>query len=83
MITKLIAAEIAIEAGCHTIIANGKGFRPLAQGTPKQHGSKPIRRRTGKQAWIACALKTTGAVVVDNGACNALANGKSLLPVGI
>jgi glutamate 5-kinase len=86
MITKLVAAQIAMNAGCHAIIANGTGSRPLtriirgAKGTWFKAHSEP---RTNRKAWIAGALKTAGAVIVDEGACNALRRGKSLLPAGI
>ena len=38
---------------------------------------------SGKKKWIMGTIKTKGSITVDNGAANALNNGKSLLPVGI
>ncbi len=86
MVTKLAAAQIAMNAGCDTIFASGKDRQPLtkiAQGA-KATWFKPRQRPwTGRKAWVVCALETGGAVVVDAGAAAALQNGKSLLPVGI
>ena len=86
MLTKLIAAQIAMNAGCHTIIANGEKPRPLtriAQGTKATWFKPHLEPQTGRKAWIAGALKTAGALTVDSGAVKALYKGKSLLPVGV
>jgi len=86
MVTKIAAAKIATQAGCHMVIASGKGARPLrtlmqggkhtlfkAQGTP----------RAARKNWIAGSMHPKGRVVVDDGAAKALASGKSLLPAGV
>jgi glutamate 5-kinase len=86
MVTKVAAAELAMKAGCNTIISNGKALRPLTQllqGAKATWFKSPLAPQTGRKAWIACSLKTAGAVIVDRGAHKALLNGKSLLPAGI
>jgi glutamate 5-kinase len=86
MITKIAAAEMAADAGCHTIIASGKSMHPLAelyQGARASWFKARQKSRTGRKAWIACALRTAGHLVADGGAKRALLEGKSLLPAGV
>ncbi len=86
MVTKIEAARIAVGAGTHMVIASGKVMNPLARFT--QGGvctwflahSNP---RASRKRWIAGALEPRGAVVIDDGAVNALKAGKSLLPAGV
>ena len=86
MVTKLAAARVAMNAGCHMVIARGEGPRPikaiedgarctwfLPAGTP----------RSARKQWIAASLVLAGTIAVDAGAASALANGKSLLPAGV
>jgi len=86
MRTKLAAARIAYGAGCRMVIADGRGLHPiaaLADGARctwflPQAGPLAARKR-----WIAGALKPAGSVTLDDGAVQALANGKSLLAAGV
>src|SRR5712671_5673658 len=95
MVTKLEAARIAMQAGCHMLIAEGRpnlGPRtdgiagPLAaieagaRATLFLPHSEP---RSARKAWIAGAVNPTGALIVDDGAARALRSGKSLLPAGV
>ncbi len=86
MVTKLAAARIAMAAGCRMVIARGEGHRPL---TAIEDGARvswflpPSEPRTARKRWIAGAINTAGAFVVDDGAAAALARGTSLLPSGI
>jgi len=86
MITKIEAARIATNFGCDVIITKGEDLHPLrllSEGARaslfKAHGS-PLQAR---KHWIQSALHLPGAVVIDDGAVNALKQGKSLLPAGI
>lgn len=85
MITKLMAAKTATAGGCAMAITEGSALRPIqaledganatwfrAQGTPQ----------LARKRWIT-SMKPQGALVVDNGAANALTSGKSLLPAGV
>jgi glutamate 5-kinase len=86
MATKLQAARIATHAGCSTIIASGAVARPLqalANGgkcTVFRAERTPIAAR---KQWLAGILEVCGELHLDPGAAVALANGKSLLPVGL
>src|SRR5262249_38713359 len=86
MITKIEAAKIALAAGCHMIIAAGKGLHPLKTYEEKGHrtwfvaSSTPIGAR---KHWIGGAIAPAGVIVVDDGAAQALKSGKSLLPAGV
>ena len=86
MITKLQAARIAQQAGCHTAIINGTAERPVSayeasgRGTWFNSSATPT---TARKRWIGGSLRPAGSVTVDAGAAVALQNGKSLLPAGI
>jgi glutamate 5-kinase len=85
MVTKIEAAKIAVAGGTHMVIASGKVLNPLAVladsgGTWFVAHADPVAAR---KRWIAGTLEPKGAVVVDKGAAEALALGKSLLPAGV
>ena len=86
MITKIQAAKIALGAGCHMAIADGRANHPVKQlmeggkATWFIASSTPISAR---KHWISGAIAPTGAVLVDDGAKAALKSGKSLLPAGV
>ena len=85
MVTKLMAARIAMTAGCTLAIARGDVDRPLtalgrgARATWFRAGEDP---RAARKRWIA-SMKPRGAVAIDPGAARALAEGRSLLPAGV
>ncbi|MBM3516661.1 MAG: glutamate 5-kinase, partial [Alphaproteobacteria bacterium] len=86
MTTKLIAATIAVGAGCHTVIANGTPPSPLAAilaGGRCTWFVAQASPRAARKEWIAGSLVPAGAVMVDAGAVRALGTGKSLLPAGV
>jgi len=88
MVTKLAAARIAMGAGCHMIIAQGRprSHGPLAAIEAGAKASLFLPRaepRSARKAWIAGAVNPAGAVIVDDGAARALRQGKSLLPAGV
>lgn len=86
MRTKLIAARIATGAGCAMAIALGKVENPLRA---MQDGARCTwflpapEGRSARKRWIAGSLAPLGALVVDDGARLALAQGRSLLPAGV
>lgn len=91
MITKIMAARIALAGGCRMAIAMGKVLHPLAgllkpisEGGAKATwfipGSTPLSAR---KQWIAGHLATQGSITIDAGALSALTRGKSLLPAGV
>jgi glutamate 5-kinase len=86
MATKIVAARIAVGAGCHMCIAPGHHPHPLrriesgARCTWFLPASTPLAAR---KQWIAGTLRPAGAVHIDAGALVALRAGKSLLPAGV
>jgi len=86
MVTKLIAARVAMDAGCAMVIAPGKGLGPLAAletGGPCTWFLPAQEPRAARKRWIGGALKPEGVLVLDAGAVRALKAGKSLLPAGV
>jgi glutamate 5-kinase len=85
MATKIMAARIAVNAGCHMCIASGHVRRPIrrieagARCTWFVPSSTPLAAR---KQWIAGTLRPAGAIHIDAGALRALQSGKSLLPAG-
>jgi glutamate 5-kinase len=86
MTTKIMAAKIAVAAGCHMCIAAGQYKHPVrrveegARCTWFVPHATPVAAR---KQWIAGTLKPAGAVTIDPGALRALREGKSLLPAGV
>lgn len=87
METKIMAAKMALQAGCSMAIASGQGMNPLAQladaacpATWFEAGTSPANAR---KRWIAATLSPRGSIRVDEGAMEALKKGKSLLPAGV
>ncbi len=87
MLTKLDAAEIAMQAGGVAVIANGKKPDTLDRifhGEPAGTVFLSKTRMAGKRRWIAYAAGVRGRVVVNAGARDALTGGKaSLLASGV
>jgi len=86
MATKLAAARIAAAAGCATVITLGARPSPL-QALEDGDRSTIIEPSTtpaaAYKAWIAGSLAPAGALVVDEGAAQAVRRGKSLLAAGV
>lgn len=86
MVTKLVAARIAIAAGCRMVIAKGETLHPLraiengARCTWFLPSSEPL---TARKRWIAGMLNPAGSLTIDDGAAAALKRGTSLLPAGV
>jgi glutamate 5-kinase len=87
MLTKLDAAEIAMQAGGVAVIANGKKAETLTRifdGEPAGTVFLSKTRMAGKRRWIAYAAGVRGRVIVNAGAREALTVGKaSLLASGV
>jgi len=86
MTTKILAAKIAVAAGCHMCIAAGHQKHPVsrledgARCTWFVPHATPV---TARKQWIAGTLKPAGSITIDAGALKALRAGKSLLPAGV
>jgi glutamate 5-kinase len=87
MLTKLAAAEIAMQAGGVAVIANGTKAETLTRvfaGEPTGTVFLSKTRMAGKRRWIAYAAGVRGRVIVNAGAREALTGGKaSLLASGV
>ena len=85
MKTKLMAAKMAMGAGCAMAITLGSPFNPLKLLENDGNSTwflPSVDPKTARKKWIS-SLKPQGAVKVDAGAFNALIAGKSLLPAGV
>ncbi len=88
MITKLQAADIAVDSGINVIIANGKKENILYSILAgEETGTLIVAKETGlplRKRWLAYGPVSQGLIVVDKGAKQAIVkDGKSLLPSGI
>ncbi len=86
MTTKLMAAKIAVSAGCSMCISSGHHPHPLARIESGARSTWFVPHGTpvaARKQWIAGTLKPAGAITIDAGALNALLAGKSLLPAGV
>ena len=84
--TKLDAAKICMNSGCHMFIANGKKNNPLNNMIKNKiytHFMPKISRLDARKKWIISSLSSSGIIYIDQGAAQALSNGKSLLAAGI
>ena len=89
MASKLAAAKIATWSGVETVIASAQRESVLVDAVNGEPGTgsrfQPRDRRlAARKLWIAFALRSSGTIVVDDGARRALTEGqRSLLPKGI
>ena len=84
--TKLDAAKICINSGCHMFIANGKKESPLTNLLKNKiftHFIPKISSLDASKKWIISSLSSSGKIYVDDGAVKALSHGKSLLAAGV
>ena len=87
MITKIEAAKISMNAGCHMIICDGRLNNPLLK-LQDSHAvfswfkakDNPLNLR---KQWISGALQIKGKITIDDGATKAIKKGYSILPAGI
>ena len=86
MVTKLEAAKIAMAAGCAMAVTDGKpsdSLSRLENGAPCTWFLAKSEPLTARKRWIAGAVVSSGAILIDEGAVVALRSGKSLLPAGV
>jgi glutamate 5-kinase len=85
-VTKIMAAKIAVAAGCHLCIAAGHLKHPvrrLEEGARCTWFVPTSTPAAARKQWIAGTLKPSGSIAIDAGALKALQEGKSLLPAGV
>ena len=86
MVTKIEAARIATQAGCHMVICNGTTSSPInamLNGTRTTWFTARENPPQARKMWIAAGLNPVGTLVLDDGAIRAVRSGKSLLAAGI
>jgi glutamate 5-kinase len=86
MASKILAAKIAVAAGCHLCIAAGHPTHPirrLEEGARCTWFVPTSTPAAARKQWIAGTLKSAGSIMIDAGALKALQEGKSLLPAGV
>tara|TARA_B100001057_G_scaffold475597_1_gene542571 strand:- start:209 stop:1315 length:1107 start_codon:yes stop_codon:yes gene_type:complete len=86
METKIEAAKICNLAGCNMVIANGLYLNPISQIEKKNNCTwfvSKISKLHARKKWIISSISPKGELIIDEGAKNALINGKSLLAAGI
>ena len=86
MRTKILAARIAVAAGCHMCVAAGQPTHPLRrieEGADCTWFVPSATPAAARKQWIAGTLRPSGALIIDDGALRALTEGRSLLPAGI
>ncbi len=84
--TKLDAAKICMNSGCHMFIANGKKDYPISNMIKNNrftHFYPKVSSLDAKKKWIIGSLSSNGTIQIDDGASKALRNGKSLLAAGV
>jgi glutamate 5-kinase len=89
MASKLAAAKIAAWSGVRAVIAQASRDGVLSDAAAGVPGAGTVvhpkpKRLGARKLWIAFAVGSSGTIVVDDGARNALlSRGVSLLPAGI
>ena len=86
METKLQAAKICMNSGCFMAIANGNHMNPISRLIKNNICTwflPKVSQLHARKKWIASSIGNNGKIYIDDGAINALSNGKSLLPAGI
>ncbi len=84
--TKLDAAKICMNAGCHMYIGNGKKLNPISNMIKTEtytHFIPKVSRLDARKKWIISSLSSQGKIYIDQGAARALNQGKSLLAAGV
>tara|TARA_Y100000590_G_scaffold129721_1_gene148246 strand:- start:7258 stop:8364 length:1107 start_codon:yes stop_codon:yes gene_type:complete len=86
MKTKIDAAKICQLSGCYMSIANGNYINPIKKIIKNQKCTwfiPKISKLDARKQWIIGSVAPKGEVIIDEGAINAIKNGKSLLPAGV
>ena len=86
MKTKIEAAKICQLSGCQMAIANGLLIRPIKKIIDKNNCTwflPKISKLDARKKWIIGSISPKGELIIDDGAKQALSNGKSLLATGI
>ena len=86
MKTKIDAAKICQLSGCQMVIANGLLNRPIKKIIEENNCTwflPKVSKLDARKKWIISSVSPKGALIIDDGARQALSNGKSLLAAGV
>ncbi len=86
MLTKLDAAKICMNSGCYMYIANGQRMNPLQNLIENKVYTcfyPKISKLDARKKWIVSSISSFAKIFIDDGACKALSDRKSLLAAGI
>ena len=86
MKTKIDAAKVCQLSGCKMVIANGLPLRPIKKIIKENNCTwflPKISKLDARKKWIISSISPKGELVIDEGAKQALKQGKSLLAAGI
>jgi glutamate 5-kinase len=86
MKTKIDAAKICQLSGCQMVIANGLLTRPIKKIIDTNNCTwflPKISKLDARKKWIISSISPKGELIIDDGAKQALSNGKSLLAAGV
>jgi len=86
MKTKIEAAKICQLSGCYMVITNGTHENPIKKINESQKCTwflPKISKLDARKKWIISSVSPRGELIIDDGAKQALTNGKSLLAAGI
>mgnify|MGYP005686182171 FL=1 len=87
MVTKIEAAKISMNAGCHMIICDGRLDNPLLKLEENEKTFSWFKAKDHplnlRKQWISGALHAKGKIIIDSGATQAIKKGFSILPAGI
>lgn len=83
MKSKLLAAQIATNAGIHMMITSGKILNPLSNIERATIFQACAKATTARKKWISSHVKAAGSLTIDGGAVKALKSGRSLLAAGV
>ena len=86
MLTKITAAKIATQSGCHLVILKGEENNPLKRLEDGALCTWFVAKNSpasARKKWLAHQLKPKGELVLDEGAVQALVTGKNLLASGV
>jgi len=86
MKTKIEAAKICQLSGCYMVIGNGNNRNPIKKILESKKCTwflPKISKLDARKQWIIGSIAPKGEVIIDEGAINAIINGKSLLPAGV
>ena len=84
--TKLDAAKICMNSGCKMYITNGQYLNPLSKLIKNETYTcfyPKISKLDARKKWIISSINSSAKICIDEGACKALSNKKSLLAAGI